>query len=301
MILGSDIAGILLITRYVALHHPLVKTQDVVYGGSMKSRLKQFVPLSVRQEIKRQLAKREDRRNPITAPRVPPRANTLIGGGEFVFVGDEFFGILKRHGLMPDMKILDVGCGQGRMARPLVDFLDKGEYTGFDISKASIDWSKANYSDVPNFTFEYAPVFNARYNKSGDIKAKDHVFPYADNQFDMVFLTSVFTHMFADDIENYLSQIARVLKPGGKCLITWFLINDGMLQAQKPFFDFRYDFDKVSKTTTPKNPESALAFDEAYVRRLYSRMDLNIEAVEYGTWARPDSEFQLQDMVIGGK
>jgi len=73
----------------------------------------------MRQEIKRQLLKREDRRNPITTTRVPPRAQTLIGGGNFEQVGNAFFEVLKRHGMTPDMQILDVGCGQGRMARPL--------------------------------------------------------------------------------------------------------------------------------------------------------------------------------------
>ena len=31
--------------------------------------------------------------------------------------------------------------------------------------------------------------------------------------------------MLSADMENYLKQIARVLKPGGRCLITYFLLN----------------------------------------------------------------------------
>ncbi len=267
----------------------------------MLTRLKQMVPLTIRQELKRQLAAREDRRDPITTPRVPPRAETLIGGGDFEHVGNEFFGILKRHGLSPDMAVLDVGCGQGRMARPLVGYLDNGSYHGFDISLEGIAWSQIHYADLPNFFFEHVPVYNKRYNRDGDIKGSDFVFPYEDNQFDMIFLTSVFTHMFKADVENYLSQIERVLKPGGKCLITWFLLNDVSQSAEKPFFDFAYDFDKVSKTTTPKNPEAALAFDEVFVRDLYDRCGLTIADIEYGTWAQPDSSFQLQDMVVAGK
>lgn len=260
-----------------------------------------MVPLSVRQEIKRQLLKREDRRNPITTPRVPPRSETLIGGGDFEHVGDEFFEILKRHGLTSDMDILDVGCGQGRMARPLVGFLEGGSYSGFDISKAGIDWSQNQYSDVPNFTFEHVPVFNKRYNPKGSVQASEFVFPYEDNRFDLVFLTSVFTHMFKADVSNYLAQIARVLKPGGKCLITWFLLNEDSIRAENPFFDFAYDFDDASKTTTPKNPEAALAFDEGFVRTKYADCGLTVSDIEYGTWARAGSDFQLQDMLVAGK
>ncbi len=260
-----------------------------------------MVPLALRQEIKRQLLAREDRRNPITTPRVPPRADTLIGGGDFEHVGDEFFGILKRHGLKPDMHILDVGCGQGRMARSLVGFIHGGSYCGFDISGPGIDWCKDHYTDAPEFQFEHVPVYNKRYNPTGTVKASEFVFPYADDQYDLIFLTSVFTHMFKDDVENYLSQIARVLKPGGKALITWFLMNDISQKADNPFFHFAYDFDDVSRTTTPKNPEAALAFDEGFVRDLYEECGLAIADIEYGTWARPDSQFQLQDMVVATK
>ncbi len=260
-----------------------------------------MVPLALRQEIKRQLLAREDRRNPITTPRVPPRADTLIGGGDFEHVGDEFFEILKRHGLTPDMHILDVGCGQGRMARPLVGFIDVGSYTGFDISAPGIDWCKDHYADTPEFKFEHVPVYNKRYNPKGTVKASEFVFPYGDDQFDLIFLTSVFTHMFKDDVENYLAQISRVLKPGGKALITWFLMNDVSRNAENPFFNFAYDFDEVSRTTTPKNPEAALAFDEGFVRALYSDCGLTIADIEYGTWARPGSQFQLQDMVVATK
>ena len=269
--------------------------------GAMKSRLKQMVPLALRQEIKRQIAAREDRRDPIKTERVPPRADTLIGGGDFEHVGDEFYGILQRHGLKKDMDVLDVGCGQGRMARPLVGFLNSGHYEGFDISKNCIEWCHKHYSEIPNFNFRHVPVFNKRYNKSGSVKASEFVFPYDDNQFDLIFLTSVFTHMFKDDVANYLTQISRVLKPGGKSLITWFLLNGVSRTAEEPFFDFAYNFDDVTKTTTPKNPEAALAFDEDFVRGLLSKCGLAIAGVEHGTWAQKDSPYQLQDMVIATK
>ncbi len=267
----------------------------------MLSRLKQMVPLSVRQEIKRQMAAREDRRDPITTPRVPPRAETLIGGGDFEHVGDEFFDILKRHGLSPDMQILDVGCGQGRMARPMVGFLTNGSYQGFDISSDGIDWCQLHYADQPNFQFIHIPVYNKRYNPGGAVQASDFVFPYEDERFDLVFLTSVFTHMFADDVRQYLAQIQRVLKPGGKALITWFLLNEKSLSAENPILNFAFEFDDVSRTTTPKTPEAALAFDEGFVRGLYEELGLSIETVEYGHWAQADSTFQLQDMVVAVK
>jgi len=64
-------------------------------------------------------------------------------------VGDDFFKTLTQYGLSPDMRVLDVGCGQGRMARPLIGFFDQGDYTGFDIVKPGIEWCQHQYADLP--------------------------------------------------------------------------------------------------------------------------------------------------------
>jgi len=258
----------------------------------MLSALKKIVPLPLRSRLKWFGYAWQDITGGKREHRVPPKRKTFIGGGDFIAVGDAFFGTLKRHGLTPDMDVLDVGCGQGRMARPMTEFLT-GRYEGFDIDKSGIEWCQNEYEDTPNFTFHHADVFNARYNKTGTVAAKDCRFPFADNNFDRVFLTSVFTHMFKDDVENYLSEISRVLKPGGKCLVTWFL--------QHPVMNFAYEVDEVSRTTVKSNPEAAIAFDLAFVEGLYKKFDLTIETIEHGTWGRPDSGFDLQDLVIGSK
>ena len=262
--------------------------------------LKKIIPLSVRSRLKWLGYAWQDVTGGARAARVPPKRKTFIGGGDFIAVGDAFFGTLKRHGLTADMDVLDVGCGQGRMARPMTGFL-KGRYEGFDIDKSGIEWCQAQYKDAPNFTFHHADVFNARYNKTGQVAAKDYRFPFEDNSFDRVFLTSVFTHMFKYDVENYLSEISRVLKPSGKCLVTWFLLDEVSRQSQHPVMNFAYDVDDVSRTTVKSNPEAAIAFDLNFVRGLYQKYNLKIEDIEHGKWGRPDSLFDLQDLVIASK
>jgi len=266
----------------------------------MLHRLKQIVPLPLRTRLKWLGYAWQDLTGGTRPPRVPPKRKTFIGGGDFIAVGDAFFGTLKRHGLSPAMDVLDVGCGQGRMARPMTEFLT-GRYEGFDIDRSGIEWCKSQYKDVPNFTFHHADVFNARYNKTGKTAAKDYRFPFEDNAFDMVFLTSVFTHMFKDDVENYLSEIARVLRPGGKCLVTWFLLDEISRQSQHPVMQFNFEVDEVSRTTVKSNPEAAIAFDIEFVRSLYEKYGLSIKDIEHGKWGRPDSRFDLQDMVVGIK
>jgi len=266
----------------------------------MLRRLKQIVPLPLRIWLKWLGYAWQDMIGGQRPEHVPPKRKTFIGGGDFIAVGDAFFKTLKRHGLTSEMQVLDVGCGQGRMARPLTAFLT-GRYEGFDIDKSGIEWCQSEYKDVPNFNFHHADVFNARYNKTGQVAAKDFRFPFEDKAFDRIFLTSVFTHMFKGDVENYLSEISRVLKPGGKCLVTWFLLDDISRKSQHPVMNFAYDVDEVSRTTVKSNPEAAIAFDLEFVRELYKKYGLNIESVEYGRWGRPDSIYDLQDLIIASK
>lgn len=268
----------------------------------MNSVLRKLVPLEARTRLKWAGYALKDIFIPISATRVPPRRRTFIGGGDFETVGNAFLNTLIRHGLQPGMTVLDVGCGQGRMARPLVEYMsEEGAYTGFDIVGDGIQWCQTQYAGVENFTFIHADVFNKRYNKPGRFEAKDYRFPLRDAQFDLTFLTSVFTHMFAADVDNYLSEIARTLKPGGASLITWFLLNPESLRTTNERFQFVHKVDEVSRTTVAKNPEAAIAFDEKYVRQLYEGYGLDIVDIEYGKWGHPDSPYDLQDMIIAKK
>lgn len=280
------------------IHFPL---KEMGRSG-LKALFKAIVPVGLRTRIKWAGYALRDFVDPISQPRVPSRRETFIGGGNFVGVGDHFLKTLIRHGLQPDMSVLDIGCGQGRMARPLVEYLSRnGSYTGLDIVASGIDWCQREYADLENFTFLHADVHNKNYNPGGSVLAKDYRLPFETDSFDLIFLTSVFTHMFAEDMENYLAEISRVLKPGGKALITWFLLNDQSRGATQPALDFRYELDEVSRTTLRESPEAAIAFDEAHILSLYQRYGLSIDAIEHGRWAWPDSQFDLQDMIIAVK
>lgn len=262
----------------------------------MKRFVKSLIPLAVRVKMKWARAAWMDITGPSLPPRVPPRRQIFIGCSDFMTIGDNFCRQLKDHGLTPDMNILDVGCGQGRMARPLVDYLESGTYDGFDIVRSGIDWCHHHYADVPNFTFQHANVKNERYNKDGIVSAKDYVFPYPDNSFDFVFLTSVFTHMFKGDVENYLSEIHRVLKPKGRSLITWFI----MRESGAADLDFAHAYDEVTWTTLKSNPEAALAFDRAFVLGLYASRGFKPPSIYEGHWATEGAR-SYQDIIIGHK
>ena len=268
----------------------------------MKRFLVSLIPLALRTRLKWLGYVLKDVVNPVKDPRIPNRRDNYVGGGNFEAVGNAFLETLKRHGLKPDMNVLDMGCGQGRMARPLTHFLnDEGKYQGFDIVPAGIAWCQKQYADLENFRFEHADVFNARYNPDGKTSASEYVFPVDDESIDLIFMTSVFTHMFADDLSNYLKEVSRTLKPGGTSLITWFLVNDRSRSAPAPRLFFKYKVDDVSMTTLAENPEAAIAYDEAWVRKLHSDCGLRIDVIEYGHWSDPESRFDYQDLIVARK
>jgi len=169
-----------------------------------------------------------------TIPEPPQKYLDLVGGG--VGVGYEFLAhLIGLADVRPDETVLDVGCGTGRIAYALRCYLaEGGRYEGFDIVRDLVDWaSREITTQAPAFRFVHADIANQFYNPDGPIAPADYRFPYSDGEFDVVFLTSVFTHMRQPEIEQYLDEIWRVLRPGGRCFATCFLLDDesGPLQA----------------------------------------------------------------------
>ncbi len=236
-------------------------------------------------------------------PLVPPRRLRFVGESDFEQTGREFLDLFVRlGGLTPEDRVLDVGCGIGRMAVPLAGFLrPPGDYLGFDIVRAGIRWCRRNItSRYPHMRFEHADVFNWHYNPRGRLRADEYRFPCPDADRTFVFLTSVFTHMLRPAVEHYLDEIARVLRPGGRCFATMFLLTPeteavldrggGQVKLTERFGDDRV----VSR----EDPEGAIAFPEAWVRAAFAARGLRIrEPIAYGQWAdRPGPT--LQDVVI---
>ena len=192
--------------------------------------------------------------------------------------------------LKPNEDVLELGCGCGRMAAPLTKYLAASStYEGFDIGASLIEWCRKNITPkYPNFHFRLADVFNRFYNPHGKYGASEYKFPYLNESFDFAFAYSLLTHMLPEDMEHYLSETARVLKTGGRCVITFFLLNEKSLQsinAGQSHMDFKYDFGKY-RTINPNIPEDAICYDEAFVLGLYDKYGLAIKGpIHYGSWS----------------
>ncbi len=208
--------------------------------------------------------------------------------------------------LSPDERVLDVGCGVGRMAVPLTTYLSSdGEYWGFDIVRDWIAWCSSKISTCyPNFHFHWSDLFNGKYNPKGKVKSSEYRFPYEDEYFHFVFAASVFTHMLLEDMKNYLTEIARVLKPEERCLMTFFLLNEEskrLMDSGSSDLQFTVDVGSCF-TVDGDEPESAIAYDEELILSLFESSRLRIlEPIRYGSWAGRGRCLSYQDIVLAIK
>jgi SAM-dependent methyltransferase len=225
----------------------------------------------------------------------------------FEVIGQWYLGYFKGLcALEPDGRVLDIGCGVGRMAIPLTGFLTgSGSYEGLDIAADAVRWCGENITPLhPNFRFQLADVFNEMFNPAGKVEARNYTFPFDDGEFDLAFTTSVFTHMLPEDVERYFSEIARILKPGGRTLNTFFLLNEEAFRAidqGRSQFHFRHDFG-VYRVQTPDPPEAVVAYDEDHVLALHQRFGLEVEEpIHYGSWSGREGVLRGQDFIVARK
>lgn len=99
-------------------------------------------------------------------------------------------------------RILDWGVGCGRIVR---HFLERGHTNvfGADIDEVNIKWLRANFGWANAVRVNFDPPM-----------------PYPADHFDVVYGHSVFTHLSYDDHVRWISEIKRILKPGGFAFLT---------------------------------------------------------------------------------
>ncbi len=228
------------------------------------------------------------RRDPLVPAR---RLRGRVGDSDFAATGEELAALLAAEaGLRPDDRVLDVGCGYGRVARALTRRLGPdGAYEGFDASAQAIEWCSRRYARRhPGFHFSHLDVANATYNPQGTLIARAVEFPYPDASFDRVVVASVFTHLLADGTDRYLAQCARVLSPGGRLVATLFLLDDEARRLQREggaAIELRQEHWPAA-VADPEEPEAAVGYDEAWVRdRLEAHGLTPAGPVRRGSWS----------------
>ena len=241
---------------------------------------------------------------------IPPRSLINYGGYQHDDrTGREFARFFSENGLVKHGdNIMDLGCGVGHVAVPVLEGLnDSIKYEGLDVIKESVDWCTKNISSrFQNSNFTHIDVYNTYYNPEGNISGHEYQLPFETSTFDFIWLKSVFTHMRPHELTNYLAEISRVLKSGGKCLATYFLL-DGesrrLVQLAKSKINFSYEVEGCL-TTNPRIPEDAIAYDAETIKQLYVEHGLYIDDIRLGEWCSRGNIGQtitIQDIVVGRK
>jgi SAM-dependent methyltransferase len=160
---------------------------------------------------------------PASAPLPPVELATRVGPGpsddpyeayerEGADVRARVEGLLPAHWSWDGKRVLDFGCGSARVLRHFLDEAARAEFWGCDIDAPSVAWVQANL----------CPPLRCFRNELAPPLALDA------GTFDLVYATSVFTHI-GDGWSAWLLELHRILRPGG-LLVTTFL-GEGMWEA----------------------------------------------------------------------
>jgi SAM-dependent methyltransferase len=242
---------------------------------------------------------------------LPKKLIELTGGG-----ADNFVALSKAHfqdlqntvGLSPNHSILEIGCGIGRDAIPLARFLIGGTYLGIDIIKDSIDWCTANISSRhPNLKFVFLDINDGLHNVTGTLQTSEVTVPLPARSVDRVIMWSVLTHMLKEDIEPYLREFQRVLKPDGKVFATCFIVDEMILAAAHRLntdgvhpLRFDHQFCSGCFINDPANARGAVAYTAQTLDELLDAAGLAHERpIRYQNWSGAFPEtFHGQDTVF---
>jgi SAM-dependent methyltransferase len=237
------------------------------------------------------------------SPRIePPSFQELQQISISLPVAFEILGYLLEFAqLRPGHAVLDVGCGVGRVAYALAHVLGpEGRYEGFDVSQPAIETAMRRLGALPGFVFRWVDVANGFYNPSGALKGARLSFPYSDRSFDVVVVSSVFTHLRPPDVQHYLAEIRRVLRPGGRALVTAFLVDAEARQAiaegrSDPALGHRMEGFLVAD---PAAPEAAIGYDRSELLGWAEARGLAVEAILPGSWCGRSVFTSFQDLMV---
>jgi SAM-dependent methyltransferase len=125
--------------------------------------------------------------------------------------------VLETH-IVPEMKLLDFGCGWGRLVRTFLKDFHTQNIIATDVDVEVIELARELLPDVA-------------FAVNGARAALDH----RDASLDIVVVNSVFSHLSPANYAFWIEELTRVLKPGGALVFTTW--GQGLLDMAKRVFE----------------------------------------------------------------
>lgn len=210
---------------------------------------------------------------------IPPNYMRIrIGAGNRIFsnhlvylnAARNFWYYMLGHGVVSSgSTIVDIGSGCGRYAHHMRDYVFKdehftGRYHGIDIDTEMLDWCRKHF-DAERFTFTHSSHTSKTYENSRPGE-RFFTLPMEGGCADLVFSTSLYTHLLEEEADNYTREACRVLKPGGYMAMYVFSMTN-----PPPTFGSRHTFaHRIGNAfvESVENPEAAVAYDEPFLIRM---------------------------------
>lgn len=215
-------------------------------------------------------------------PPLVPRHLRFLGESDEVFlqIADELAAAVIPW-LSGEGKVLDFGCGYGRLAYGLARNGFSGHYIGVDVLPRHVGWLANHFFPQTGARYQFTTIdlMNARYNPNGK-SLQEEPLEFAHGEFDGIAALDVFIHLPESDVAAHLTALAALLKSGGT-LVARFLrlpndfsldsVNDdgkGALAAQ---------LSQNAFTQSPEDPTQRVAFREQFLLNSFSAAGLVVE------------------------
>jgi SAM-dependent methyltransferase len=233
----------------------------------------------------------------------------LVGGmgAGFNGPGYEFVAYLRLlAGLRAGDSVWDLACGCGMLELALEDLGWEGKLIGTDISRPSIDWAQKNIgARVPGDRFVPMDIYNEAYHRNGKLSTQEWLDSFSDGGFDVVIAKSLFTHVLPDEQMVYFKAIADRLNPGGRALLTFFVLSEEQARlaaAGKNRMSFQpYREDERCSVYRPLAPHAAVAYQQRYLEERLRDAGFKTQKLYPGAWTGYSAGLSYQDIIVAGK
>ncbi len=136
-------------------------------------------------------------------------------------------GVQRVLGTIPDdAHILDLGCGNGELARRLEEGGFTGQYTGLDNSQILLDIAGKKTSDTPVYRFLLADIADPGWDTVLESGSSAH--------FDIILAFSVLHHLPGSPLRlQVLRKVRRIIQPDGRFIHSeWQFLNSPRLRER---------------------------------------------------------------------